>query len=990
MIHHNAAQIAALEQLRDRTKNPTARAALDTAITAIRAMGGSNSSLAATPSPAPSQNSQLDIYGQAEVSIAVGGNVSGDVQSGGARYQANNQVFFGPIKISKNDPTQRKRLEAYLKNVIWRCDQLRLAGVVNAERKQGKEPAFKLSQVYVLLASTLWIAENDSIDTREELGVLPVGTSDQVLPEYARRVVRLDTPVPHLRLERPLLLLEALCRHQRMVLLGGPGSGKSAFLRFVSIMLARMALGEGSANQPPFWNAGFLLPVYISLGGFAEWLREQNLQASRQHLWRYLCEKVDTAALSSMDKLMRNSLRDGRLLLLLDGLDEVIDPDIRVQVARAIAGLTDQYPCYAVVTCRVRSYVGAVAAPLIGWGDPVEVAPFNISQVRHFIHAWYHCAFQQGTIEVHEAQSRAELLCQRLEALPNVRELGQTPLLLTLIVILHYYGGKLPEDRADLYEDLVQLLLTRWTQQRSEAGAQPNLLELLKKDDRLVLLKEHHIRKVLEELAYRAHQGKRSADGRGLLDANIVRGAFCQLFEQFGADPGSAYAKTELVLAYLEQESGLLLNEGGNQYALPHLTYEEYLAGCYLAKQKHKPDFRLCAYQHWQSDAARWREVIFLALGRMVRGDDVEAAALWLQFMLVHSAIAETSADPTRLRAVLFAVECLQDMGGKPALFSAQTIALARLWDDMATGLVQIIASKDMSAAERVRAGAYLGSLGDPRLGVCNLNIELHEYSGGSFFIGNHWKELELLEREFAAHWLKKTSNNTNIMLPAFALARYPTTVAQFVLFVEDHGYDPDAPWWDAAGVAWLRAGDPTLRVWRDRHAGRYPNYPVVDVSWYEAVAFCRWLSQHRKYNPAGYRFVLPNEAEWEFAARGPTRRAFPWGAEPPDATRANFGGLYQGTSAVGCFAEGATPEGIYDMAGNVWEWTRSILHDYPYELNAEREYPDKPAANLFIVRGGCWTNHATDLHMSFRHPYAPDMRYSGLGFRVARHLTFS
>ena len=250
--------------------------------------------------------------------------------------------------------------------------------------------------------------------------------------------------------------------------------------------------------------------------------------------------------------------------------------------------------------------------------------------------------------------------------------------------------------------------------------------------------------------------------------------------------------------------------------------------------------------------------------------------------------------------------------------------------------------------------------------------------------------ELELLEREFAAHWLKKTSNNTNIMLPAFALARYPTTVAQFVLFVEDHGYDPDAPWWDAAGVAWLRAGDPTLRVWRDRHAGRYPNYPVVDVSWYEAVAFCRWLSQHRKYNPAGYRFVLPNEAEWEFAARGPTRRAFPWGAEPPDATRANFGGLYQGTSAVGCFAEGATPEGIYDMAGNVWEWTRSILHDYPYELNAEREYPDKPAANLFIVRGGCWTNHATDLHMSFRHPYAPDMRYSGLGFRVARHLTFS
>lgn len=973
MKDYTSAQIAMLERMRDQLSDPAARAALDAAVAAIR------ETVAGTAEPAQ-QITQLDIGDDANIAVAVGGSVSGGVQSGGTRYQAETQVFFQGSRSSKAGRARRERLQAYLDTVIWRCDRLRLAGIVNAERKLGKPPAFRLSQLYVLLASTSWVADPD--DDTAALSALPAGAAEQRLPEYARRLVTLDAPTPQLRIERPLLLLEALCQRRHMVLLGGPGSGKSAFLRYVAVMLARNELNNG-AEALPFWSVGRLVPIYISLGGFAEWLRTKQASATKDQLWQYLGEALESPALGRPEKSQRQLFNASRLLLLFDGLDEVIDPLIRVQVAQAIADLTNQHPCYAVVSCRVRSYIGATAAPLIEWGDPVEIAPFTIGQIHHFIHGWYRCAFQQGSLEEHEAQMRADMLCQRLEALPNVRELGQTPLLLTLIVILHYYGGKLPEDRADLYEDLVQLLLTRWTQFRRDGSEQANLLELLKNDPQLMLLKEHHIRKVLEELAYRAHHGERSADGRGLLAAEVVRGALLQLFVQFGVAPAAAYEKTDQVLSYLEQESGLLLNEGGERYAMPHLTYEEYLAGCYLAKQKHKPDFYSLAYQHWQTDGPRWREVILLALGRMVRGDDVETAALWLQFMLVQHANLACS-DPARLRALLFVAECLEDMGGKPALIGVQTVALPRLWAELAQGLAESITASDLDTGERVRAGAYVGMLGDPRPGVCDLAITVAEFTGGTFLIGNRWREHRVLERTFAEHWLKDTRNNSNLNLPAFALARYPVTIAQFALFAESGGYTPNAEWWDASGAEWLRSAGSSTH-WHDRQGGRQANHPVVDVSWYEAQAFCRWLSLHQEYTPAGYRYVLPSEAEWEFAARGLARRSFPWGNEPPDAARANFGGLYQGTTAVGCFPQGATPEGVYDLAGNAWEWTRSVAADYPYEMSAERENPQQPADHSFIVRGGGWTNLAPDLHASFRHRCTPDTHYSGLGFRVAR-----
>jgi formylglycine-generating enzyme required for sulfatase activity len=310
-----------------------------------------------------------------------------------------------------------------------------------------------------------------------------------------------------------------------------------------------------------------------------------------------------------------------------------------------------------------------------------------------------------------------------------------------------------------------------------------------------------------------------------------------------------------------------------------------------------------------------------------------------------------------------------------------------------------------------------LGQLGDPRPGVCTLPPPLVEFAGRSFLIGStreeaeqaglayeryYWERGEKEMAKAAKRWPENEINDRPVTLAPFALARYPLTNAQYALFIADGGYEPSQPWWDVAGRAWLLRDDQATaglaswqrrqfkwqpEFWDDaRFGAARPNQPVVGVSWYEATAFCGWLTQNRRYNPAGDVYRLPSEAEWEYAARGPHRRRYPWGDAEPDGERANFEQVYAGTTAVGCFALGATPEGLYDLAGNVWEWTGSVSMPYPYDSDDGREDSRDPAKKHFTLRGGCWNLRSVYLRASYRDYVAPDFRDINLGCRLARH----
>jgi hypothetical protein len=130
---------------------------------------------------------------------------------------------------------------------------------------------------------------------------------------------------------------------------------------------------------------------------------------------------------------------------------------------------------------------------------------------------------------------------------------------------------------------------------------------------------------------------------------------------------------------------------------------------------------RSLAYGHWQDDPSRWREVIFLALGRMVRGEGRETAAGWLHFLLAPAHGERTRTDDERQRAAFFAHECMREMGGKAALIGVSTVDLPALWADLAAGLAMVVEGTALSATDRVQAGVWLGEFGDSRPGVCDL-----------------------------------------------------------------------------------------------------------------------------------------------------------------------------------------------------------------------------------------------------------------------------
>ncbi len=209
------------------------------------------------------------------------------------------------------------------------------------------------------------------------------------------------------------------------------------------------------------------------------------------------------------------------------------------------------------------------------------------------------------------------------------------------------------------------------------------------------------------------------------------------------------------------------------------------------------------------------------------------------------------------------------------------------------------------------------------------------------------------------------------VALPAYAIGKYPVTNQQYAVFAQRF------PQHRPRGVNWFFTTPPADRL----------DHPVTGVSWHDAVAYCAWLAQQ-----TGRRYRLPNEAEWEKAARGVDGRTYPWGEAPPTPALCNVAG--DRTRAVTASSVGCSPYGVCDLAGNVREWTttrwgedaRRATFTYPYRLDA-REAPGERANELRICRGGAYDDPSTLLKCSARTIVHSDARLPTVGFRVACDL---
>jgi formylglycine-generating enzyme required for sulfatase activity len=234
--------------------------------------------------------------------------------------------------------------------------------------------------------------------------------------------------------------------------------------------------------------------------------------------------------------------------------------------------------------------------------------------------------------------------------------------------------------------------------------------------------------------------------------------------------------------------------------------------------------------------------------------------------------------------------------------------------------------------------------------GIIMVYIPPGKFTMGSFTIGSY----EGINHEKPTH---------DVYLDGYWMGKYEVTLAQYKAFVSETGHQA-----------------------LPSYASKYSpgdNHPVVGISWEDAAAYCKWLSGKLGVR---FNFKLPTEAQWEKAARGTDNREYPWGNKVPDKTLANFASNVGKTVPVGSYSGGASPYGLLDMAGNVWEWCQDWYDGKYYHLTASITNPPGPQVGISrVMRGGCWGSGAIFLRCAARYGIAPSFRGIIIGFRLCQ-----
>jgi hypothetical protein len=341
-----------------------------------------------------------------------------------------------------------------------------------------------------------------------------------------------------------------------------------------------------------------------------------------------------------------------------------------------------------------------------------------------------------------------------------------------------------------------------------------------------------------------------------------------------------------------------------------------------------------------ESNYTTWREVILLLAGVLFEQGSAKVdafVAAMLKPSLQNLPIQKTAMVVGLLGSVF---RELRTMRYRPQ---------NRHYDRLLREVIELVNSdraRSIPIEYRIEVADALGQAGDPR-------IELHDQK--------FW--IPIAERTRSAQPARRTHSNG---IYRVHIAKYPVTVEEYERFMDDRGHSNKA-WWSAGGFErWtVPAG------WNDQR--QFRNRPVVGVSWFEAMAYAKWV---------GCR--LPTEQEWERAALGTTGHQYPWGDAPPNKSRLNCDRYIGHPSPIGVYPEGATANGVHDMAGNVWEWCNS---DYVLgDRNDEGpEFLSSMDREIRVIRGGAWDTSPERTSCTYRGADRRDNRSGSIGFRLVR-----
>lgn len=744
------------------------------------------------------------------------------------------------------------------KYLAWLRSQTQLINLHQLSLEPGKTPPASIDSLYAPLMTTFRPMRAESED------LTPDG-------------MRSATPVP----------LEDALQIRRLVIEGKPGSGKSTFVRWIVWNLCR----PGGA-APGFPLQGF--PLFIRISELDEHITitlrtptpgDPKLDNDSRWVAHFLAAK----GWDLNEDFFAGKLAEEDTLLLLDGLDEAADQTRRERVVQMVTPAASQWNCRVVVTTRPGAHEGR--ATLVGF-DKVSIEDLDDPGIERFLQQWCHWLKlgDEGEAQTYYNQLRPAV------AVASIHILARNPLMLTILAVLHLRRHKLPEQRAQLYEQIIDWLADQAVEKHRGKWRKDQILDPLSK---LALMMQ---------------------TGQGGLRTQIGIDDAARLI----AD-GEPTAPVRSFLEQAQVDCGIITLRG-KEIVYWHLSFQEYLAARELAGL---PDAELTASAARLLYLPEGREVLPLLAGYMALPSRRRLDA-------VFEALTDDGAAQPQLERQAHATGVLGRMLSDLTPFDYRLTPPAEArylrLRQVTMSIFEKGKSRHLGLKTRVAAAEALDQADQSRHRTPDQPDYWISIPKGTLTTGDSG----------AYQALPKDRHE----IAAFRIARFPVTVWEYGKFLADTGTQPPNKW---------------------EEQSLHPSRPVVRVDWEQARAYCEWAS--RKWN---MKCKLPNDLQWEFAARGPGGRTYPWGPEnqQPDEHRANFNSMVGEPTPVGMFPDGETPEGVSDMAGNVWEWTSS---------NYQENKPWK------VVRGASFYVEADYLRAAVRDRGVPVNSYYNLGFRCVR-----
>jgi len=627
----------------------------------------------------------------------------------------------------------------YFKQVANWFDDVKFAGI--AVEGQEIEKSEKLAQIFVMPDVLEDVNTHISLDIEE----LEAGKNLQLLQRESRS-------------GRKFLASQLLNqnRSHKFVLLGAPGSGKTTLLSFFAVMLAQ--------NYPEKlgWDAERdCLPILIKIRDFARLSDINLLDYARQFAEKTMSVK------RLPEGFFEYWLADGRAMILLDGLDEVVEESKRYAVVQQIENFLGQYhQNLAIITSRPAGYKRDFFNS--SEFEHYQLQLLDDAKVDEFIDHWYDSRVRDPA----EAQRRKDSITKALNENDRIKLLARNPLLLTIIALIHRYQAVLPRARHKLYEKAVETLLKCWD--ANKKITEQSSFKCLDADD---------LRRLMEILAYWIHtQGSTDNPEGGTLIAkdDLLEQLTQNIKTKKEVDLSKARQEARRFVNFIQQRTGLLNEQGQDLYAFVHKTFQEYLCAQEIGYQADDEDDFEIVLNHIRENLhdAHWREVLLLLIAQQ----KPKKAAKAMRAILA----ANSEYEEWLHRDLFFAGSCLaENIKELKVVDSSLTVEILEK-------LVELEVRGEKQVGDRVRSQVFqiLCSMNETEFEVQTLQLLKAKGVDGNRL----WRyQAELGEKEAAISslLLRLEDGNENVHFSAaFALSRFgnasETVISALLLGLED------------------------------------------------------------------------------------------------------------------------------------------------------------------------------------------------------------